>query len=195
LERLVGRLCHQSQVFPEIGAHLHGGYRIAYVRARGGSRPILRVVSLSPGSDARAELLGLLTVATDALAESLGVAFAPSLSFPAPDDPGTLVVTSDASVDIDGGDAGPGGYSFHPAFPYSVFITFAPWPPDIALALAEAALPLAQRSGRLAPFHAGGGALRRPCVHGRGDRRHRTLAPCRPRRHRYWRLRPGLPGH
>jgi hypothetical protein len=44
--------------------------------------------------------------------------------------------------------AGAGDYAFHPAFPSSVFIASAPWPPDIALALAEAALPVAGRSGR-----------------------------------------------
>jgi hypothetical protein len=45
LERLVGPLCNLSQLFPEIGAELHGGYRVANVRARSGSHALLRIVS------------------------------------------------------------------------------------------------------------------------------------------------------
>jgi hypothetical protein len=78
----------------------------------------------------------------------LGVALALSLSFPAPGSDGILVVVSDASGDVAGGDVGAGGYAFHPAFPSSVFIASAPWSPDVALALLEAALPIAQRTGR-----------------------------------------------
>jgi hypothetical protein len=137
---LTGRPCNLSQLFPEIGAALLGGYRIACARSRGGSRALLTTVDLPASSKlARPGLLQLLRVATQALADNEGVVLAAEDNCPSPGSESILTVVSDASGDVASGDAGFGGFAFHPAAPGTAFIADAPWPPDIAEALAESA--------------------------------------------------------
>ena len=149
IERLTGRLCNISQVLPEIAAELHGGYRVANARSRGGRAKgaLLPRVQLSPASSAGRDLLRLCTVADDALAGNAGVALAPARLFQSPGDAGVLTTTSDASGDIAKGDAGAGGFSFHPAQPDVIYITSGQWPEDVAAALTESALEPHQRTG------------------------------------------------
>ena len=147
IERLTGRLCNISQILPEIGAELHGGYRVSNARARGGARNLLAIVPLPPSSTARRGFLRLCSVAEDALAANSGIALAPARRFAAVGSIGVLTVTGDASGDIDGGDAGMGGFSFHPSQPSTAYITSELWPADIADALRESALESHLRSG------------------------------------------------
>ena len=149
VERLTGRLCNISQVLPEIAAELHGGYVVANARRRGGPAKgsLLARVSLPSTSPARASLLRLCAVADDALDSNAGVALAPARRFQAPGDAGVLTTQSDASGDIAAGDAGAGGFSFHPTQPLLIYITSGTWPDDIAAALAESALEPHLRSG------------------------------------------------
>ena len=147
VERLTGRLCNISQILPEIGAEIHGGYRVANARARGGARNLLNVVPLPPSSEARRGFLRLCSVAEDALAANSGIALAPARRFAAVGSSGVLTVTGDASGDIDGGDAGMGGFCFHPTQPSTIYVTSELWPTDVADALRESALEPHLRSG------------------------------------------------
>ena len=147
IERLTGRLCNISQILPEIGAELHGGYRVANARARGSARNLLTNVPLPPASTARRGLLRLCAVATDALEANSGIALAPARRFAAVGSSGVLTVTGDASGDIDKGDAGVGGFAFHPDQPSLIYITSELWPPYVARALRESALEPHLRSG------------------------------------------------
>jgi hypothetical protein len=139
--------CSISQILPEIGAELHGGYRVSNARARGGARSLLAVVPLPPASSARRGFLRLCSVAEDALAANPGIALAPARRFAAVGSGGVLTVTGDASGDIDGGDAGMGGFCFHPTQLSTIYITSELWPPTIAGALRESALEPHLRSG------------------------------------------------
>jgi hypothetical protein len=147
VERLTGRLCNISQLFPEIGAELGGGYRVANARRRGGSRALLDIVSLPPSAPSHLNLQRMLSVARAGLTSNTGVALAPASRFAALGSPGVLAVTGDASGDIAGGDAGLGGFTFDPSRARRVIIVSELWPEDIALALAESALEPHLRSG------------------------------------------------
>jgi hypothetical protein len=151
VERLTGRLCNISQVLPEIGAELHGGYAVANARTRArgaaGNRQLLSFVPLPPASRVRHALLRLCRVAAEVLGENAGVALAPARRFQSPGDDGVLTVTGDASGDIAGGDAGTGGFAFHPSQPLTIYVVSELWPADIAAALTESALEPHLRTG------------------------------------------------
>ena len=148
IERLTGRLCNISQILPEIGAELHGGYRVANARARGGARNLLASVPLPTASPARRGFRRLCAVAIDALASNSGIALAPARRFAAIGSSGVLTVTSDASGDIDKGDAGTGGFAFHADQPNVIYITSELWPTYVADALQESAREPHLRTGR-----------------------------------------------
>ena len=149
VERFTGRACNLSQLFPEIGAQINHGYAVANTRERGGvRRRLLSIVKLPLNSKRRAGLRRLFRVTHDALGDNYGVPLAPAAAFPDPGSAGVLTVTSDASGDVGGGDAGAGGFAFHPAQPLAVFVTSELWPADIAAALAESAREPHERSGQ-----------------------------------------------
>jgi len=169
IEQLTGRLSNLSQLFPELNAELNSGYRRANALARnptaqhGGARHLIKTFRLSPSSKAGAAFLRLVRVASVALGDNFGVSLAPAAAFPPLGAPGVLsvtsdasgdiaggdagAVTSDASGDIAGGDAGAGGFAFHPSPPSTVYLTFEPWPRDIGAALEESAREPHERSG------------------------------------------------
>ena len=66
----------------------------------------------------------------------------PRAFFAAPDDPGVIVTTTDAS-----GVDGLGGYVWSNGAPQRPLVVSEPWPPDILAALAEGARPREQRDG------------------------------------------------
>ena len=136
-ERLVGRCCNLSQVFPELKPAMHGGYAVSQAswpgRQRGKRRkpPLLQ---LARGSRAYTDWQSLLDVARLLIDANAGVELAPARAFPGRDTPGTLTVTSDAS-----GVDGVGGYAFDASEPNAVWLVSEVWPADILDALQAAA--------------------------------------------------------
>jgi hypothetical protein len=147
--RITGRLCNISQLFPEIGAELHGGYTVGSARARSGARRLLSHVPLTPTSPAGRAYDRLASVAVDVLATNNGIPLATAELFPPPGSPELATVIGDASGDIQGGDAGFGGVVHHPDAPRVAFTISVKWPADIAEALAQSALQPHLRSGGL----------------------------------------------
>ena len=134
-ERLVGRCCNISQVFPELKASLHGGYAVTQATwEAGGRRRRLPQLQLASGGVALVEWLALLDVASSLVDANDGVELAPARAFAGRDEPGTLTITTDAS-----GVDGVGGYAFDAGDPGTVWLVSAEWPPDVLAALHAAA--------------------------------------------------------
>ena len=134
-QRLVGRLCNLSQVFPELKAVLHGGYAVTESTwETGGRRRRPPALQLAGRSEAQQAWVGLLDVAEELIDANDGVALAPERSFPPRDMPGMYTATTDAS-----GVDGVGGYVFDAGAPEVVWLVSEAWPPDVLLALQAAA--------------------------------------------------------
>ena len=140
VERVVGRLGNLTQVLPELLLHLHFGFQAANASYKHkGHRRELSEVQLRRGSPLHTGLLALLPHASDVLRRNEGVPLAPRASFATRDE--SHMVTSDAS-----GDDGCGGYVFLAGRRLSPVVVSEPWPDDIRAALAQYALPAAQRT-------------------------------------------------
>ena len=134
-ERLVGRLCNLSQVYPELKSVLHGGYAVTEATwSTGGWRRRPLAIQLGLGSTAATGWAALLDVAEQLLEDNNGVDLAPELIFPSRSAPGMDTVTSDAS-----GVDGVGGYAFDAADPFTVWLVSEWWPADVKMALQAAA--------------------------------------------------------
>ena len=141
-ERQVGRLGNLTQVLPELLLHLHAGFRAAnasYV-ARGRRRK-LALVPLAHGSLLHKGLSELLPHAIDILERNEGVPLAPRALFSARDEPGVLLVITDAS-----GDDGCGGWAYLGTTDLAPVVVSERWPDDIREARRQADLPRAQRT-------------------------------------------------
>ena len=134
-ERWTGRLCNVSQLLPELGALLHGGYTVATARERGGRRRLLDSVSLRADSRAGRDFADLAAVAQEVLGANEGVPLAAAATFPASSDPGVVTVVSDASGDVR--DAGVGGFAFISDRPGVVYLVSEAWREGAAAAIAE----------------------------------------------------------
>ena len=145
--RLTGRLCNIAQLFPEIAAELHGGYRVGGARARSGARRLLTHVPLSATSDAGREYDRLAAVSIQVLADNEGVPLATAALFPPVGSRGLALVVSDASGDVASGDAGFGGWVWLPGAPGFAFVVCEAWPHDAACALHQSSLRPHLRSG------------------------------------------------
>ena len=130
-EQLTGRLCHVSQVSPEIAPALQAGYALAHAPA---ARHAGATVRMRAGSATHAAWRHMLDAATAAIQRNQGVCLAPRRAFPSPDSLGTATAFSDAS-----GDDGVGGYATVPDQPGHVWVVSEVWPPDILAALQRAA--------------------------------------------------------
>ena len=139
VERFTGRVVHLTQVFPEVGATLHGGYRlVSSARQYAGAE-----LHLAAGSPAQREWVELLDCVIDVVGDDLGVALAPRRLFFSAEDAGVLLATTDAS-----GEDGVGGYVFAADRPGEVWIASEAWPADVRAALARSALPAAERAAQ-----------------------------------------------
>ena len=134
-ERLVGRCCNISQVFPELAAVLHGGYAVTCATwEMGGRRRRPPQLTLAAGGAALADWVALLDVAWHLVDANDGVELAPARAFAGRDQPGSLTITTDAS-----GVDGVGGYAFDASSPSEVWLVSEEWPPDVLAALHAAA--------------------------------------------------------
>eukprot|EP00965_Chrysotila_dentata_P038824 1289999-Pleurochrysis_carterae.AAC.1 len=130
---LAGRLCNLGQAFPELRSALRGAYAVAQpLRGRGGGgwRSTDEWLSLAKGGAAEAERLACLDVARDVLEHNEGIPAAPRLDFPAPEEDGVLLATTDAS-----GVDGVGGFAFDAGAPLRPWVVSQQWPADVAEAL------------------------------------------------------------
>lgn len=133
-ERLTGRLCNLSQIFPELKAYIHGGYRVSQATwAVGGRRRKPPRLALKAGSEAYDDWVDCLDIAIQLIDENVGVDIAPELVFPATTHPGTALVTTDAS-----GVDGYGGYVFFGDDPFTVWLVSEEWEPGIIAAFERA---------------------------------------------------------
>jgi hypothetical protein len=133
--RLVGRLCNLSQVAPELGPLLHGGYAVTEASwVAGGRRRLELDLTLRRGGTVHIDWTCLLTVAAEVLERNEGVAMAPRRVFPGRLRRGSLTSVTDAS-----GDDGVGGYAFLAEAPGRVFVASEEWPDDVRSALAASA--------------------------------------------------------
>ena len=145
--RLVGRLCHLTQVMPELRPYLHGGHTVANARWPGsGGRRGVGSMHLSAGSSAHQGWTALLRAAQRLVAADEGVSMAPRRMALGRDVPGTLTAFTDASGVSQGSPGGEpavdqpgfGGYGFVAGVPNTVFILSELWPTDALSALAAA---------------------------------------------------------
>ena len=143
-ERQVGRLGNLTQVLPELLLHLHAGFRAAnagYVRHAGGKRRKLAMVQLARGSLLHDGLSALLPHAIDIIERNEGVPLAPRALFAARDEPGVLLVVTDAS-----GNDGCGGWAQLGTADTAPVVVSERWPDAILEARRQADLPRAQRT-------------------------------------------------
>lgn len=146
MERFVGRSGNLAQFFPEIRLPLSVGYAVSRVSWRtrdGGRRRPFVSVRLKPRGRRMSQMHDLLDVVTTVIGDGAGVAMAPRESFDSIDDPGVLVVVTDASRASE--DDGVGGFAFSAAWPGVCFIMSAAWPVEVKEALDRAALSRKQR--------------------------------------------------
>lgn len=146
VERLVGRLTHLSQFFPELRPPMAVGYALCGIRqrsagkARAGSRSW---TAIKPGGRREDELYTLMDVVSAMAEDNAGVSMAPADSFADRRSPHVLTTITDASRA--GADDGFGGFAFLPEREGTIFIMSEAWPPAVKSALDHAA---ARRSVR-----------------------------------------------
>ena len=132
-QRQVGRIVNLTQVLPELLVHVQAGYRAAnagYVA--GGRRRAVAEVPMARGSSMHAGLSRLLPHALAVLERNEGVPLAPRAAFAARDDPGVLLVVTDAS-----GHDGGGGWAFLGSSDMNPVVVSEPWPSDVREALRQ----------------------------------------------------------
>ena len=141
-EKQVGRLGNLTQVMPELLTHISAGYRAAnagYVDR--GVRRLNAKVPMARGSPMHDGLSKLLPHAIDLLERNEGVPLAPRARFAAPDDPGVLLVVSDAS-----GHDGCGGWAHLGTADRAPVVVSDYWPAWAREALRQFKLPAAERA-------------------------------------------------
>ena len=141
-ERQVGRLGSLTQVLPELLTHISAGYRAAnagYVA--GGVRRLSKMVQLARDSPLHQGLSRLLPHAIDLVERNEGIPLAPRARFAGLDEPGVLLVVSDAS-----GHDGCGGWAHLGAHDRAPTVVSEAWPHWARQALHQFKLPAAQRS-------------------------------------------------
>ena len=148
IERVTGRLGNLAAIFPELGPLLQPAFRISNARSSAPPHRLLSNVQLSIRTPNGRGFHSLCELALAALDLNTGVPLAPASSFPKLSEPGSFSVTGDASGDTDSGDAGAGGFSFHPAAQNCVFITHVDWSrhPRVLEALRQSALKRTERA-------------------------------------------------
>lgn len=140
--RLTGRASNLSQVLPELIDTIHGGYRVAnspWARREAG-RP-KGTLTLRSHSYAWERWCEMLDGTEAALQANVGVELAAKRVCGARDASGSITCVTDAS-----GYDGVGGYVFTADDPSRVWIVSESWPQDIKIALAQAAMPRAERT-------------------------------------------------
>ena len=141
-ERQVGRLGSLTQVMPELLTHISAGYRAAnagYVA--GGVRRLNKEVQLARGSPLHQGLSRLLPHAIDLVERNEGIPLAPRARFAGLDEPGVLLVVSDAS-----GHDGCGGWAHLGGDDRAPTVVSEAWPHWAREALHQFKLPAAQRA-------------------------------------------------
>jgi hypothetical protein len=145
IETFVGRALHLCQIWPAVFAFLRGGYALTNVRAtaRPGCpfRRRVRRVRLRPDGMRALEFSELLAVITTHLEANASVALAGAAAVDTSSSAARLISVTDVS-----GVDGVGGFVFSPSTPGVVTIVSEAWPPDIQIALDEAAKPRAERA-------------------------------------------------
>lgn len=152
MERFVGRSGNLAQFFPEIRLPLSVGYavsRVSWVSSDGHRRRPLVSVRIKPRGRRMSQMHDLLDVVEAVIGDGAGVAMAPRESFESIDEPGVLVVVTDASRAQE--DEGVGGFAFTSEMPGVCFMTSAAWPVGAKAALDRAALSRATRKRRMCP--------------------------------------------
>ena len=142
--RQVGRITNLTQVLPELLTHLSAGYAASnagYRPGDGGRRRLVASVPLRAGSSLHEGLTRLLPHAIAVLERNEGVPLAPRADFAALDEPGVLLLVSDAS-----GHDEFGGWAFAGQADSCPAVLSAPWPDDVREALRQFKLPAAQRT-------------------------------------------------
>lgn len=137
----MGRLGNLTQVMPELLTDMSAGYRAAnagYVDH--GVRRLNNMVPMTRGSPMHEGLSRLLPHAIDLLERNEGVPLAPRARFAAPDDPGVLLVISDAS-----GHDGCGGWAHLGTADRAPAVVSEYWPDWAREALRQFKLPQAER--------------------------------------------------
>lgn len=150
MERFVGRAGNLAQFFPELKLPLCVGYalsRVSWHAADGRRRRPLVSVKVRPRGRRMSQMLDLLDVVETVIGDAAGVAMAPRECFDSVDDPGVLVVVTDASRAHS--DDGVGGFAFSSAMPGVCFIAGAAWPLQVKAALDRAALSRRERAASL----------------------------------------------
>lgn len=147
LERLVGRLTHLSQFFPELRPPMAVGYALCSFRQRAAGNSWARRrtwATLKAGGRREAELHTLLDVVVTVATDDIGVSMAPAERFADRDSQHVLTIITDASrAEVDDGF---GGFAFLPERPGDVFIMSEAWPPAIKAALDAATVRRDARS-------------------------------------------------
>ena len=141
-ERQVGRMGNLTQVMPELLTHITAGYRAAnagYVA--GGVRRRSKQVQLARGSALHMGLSRLLPHAISLVERNEGIPLAPRARFAGLDEPGVLLVVSDAS-----GHDGCGGWAHLGEGDRAPSVVSEAWPPWAREALRQFKLPAAQRA-------------------------------------------------
>ena len=141
-ERQVGRVGNLTQVMPELLTHLSAGYRAAnagYVA--NGVRRLNKMVPMARGSTLHEGLSRLLPHAIDLIERNEGVPLAPRALFAGIDDPGVLLVVSDAS-----GHDGCGGWAHLGSTDRQPVVVSERWPDWACEALRQFKLPAAERT-------------------------------------------------
>eukprot|EP00965_Chrysotila_dentata_P240020 6203440-Pleurochrysis_carterae.AAC.3 len=127
-QTLAGRLCNLAQTFPELRAVLCGAYAVSQPprgRGVGGWRRAYEWLTLAAGGSAEADWLACMDVAQCLLEQNDGVSVAPRRDFPAPEEDGVLLATTDAS-----GVNGVGGFVFEADAPLRPWAVSQRWPHD-----------------------------------------------------------------
>ena len=140
----VGRIGNLTQVLPELLTHISAGYAASnagYRPAGGGRRRLVSSVPLKRGSTLHSGLSQLLPHAIAVVERNEGVPLAPRAAFASLDEPGVLLLVSDAS-----GHDGFGGWAFAGPHDSSPAVLSEPWPDDMREALRQYKLPAAQRA-------------------------------------------------
>eukprot|EP00965_Chrysotila_dentata_P056153 1861276-Pleurochrysis_carterae.AAC.1 len=142
----VGKLANLAQVLPELRLVLRGGY--AVTRPAGGAtgrgwRRADNQLRLRPGSRAAQDWATALDVSESLLRDNEGVPLAPRKHFAGMHEPGSVVVTTDAS-----GVDGVGGYSFirDAEGGTTAWLVSEAWPADALDALHRNAATKAERA-------------------------------------------------
>ena len=143
-ERLVGRFTNLSQIYPELRARLHAGYRVAMGRWQSsstGATTVQAELKLAQGSGAQRGWIHLLEVGGKAVDANVGVPLASQPEFYGRLEAGVYTSTVDAS-----GVDGVGGFATIAGVPGHVWVMSERWPTAIQRALDAASTTGSERA-------------------------------------------------